>query len=119
MAEDHKCIMVVFYRTDSGRKPVREWLKALDPDDRRIMGNDLQTLEFGRPIGMPLCRPIKSHEGLWEVRSHLSSGRIARVLFCVSGARMILLHAFIKKTQKTPEHELNVTVNRMKNPAND
>jgi phage-related protein len=79
-----------------------------------MMGNDLQTLEYGWPIGMPLCRAIGSHKGLWEVRSNLSSGRIARILFCVTGGRMVLLHAFIKKTRKTPEHELNVAVERMK-----
>ena len=119
MADDKKRIAVAFYRTDTGKEPVREWLKELEPNDRRIMGNDLQTLEYGWPIGMPLCRAIKSHKGLWEARSNLSSGRIARVLFCVTGERMILLHAFIKKAQKTPERELKVAVKRMKGEAND
>jgi phage-related protein len=114
MRGDQKRLPIAFYRTGSGREPVREWLKELDPEDRRMMGNDLQTLEYGWPIGMPLCRAIGSHKGLWEARSNLSSGRIARVLFCVTGGRMVLLHAFIKKTRKTPEHELNVAVERMK-----
>ena len=119
MTDDRKRVAVAFFRTDSGREPVREWLKELDPDDRRIVGNDLQTLECGWPIGMPLCRSLKSHKGLWEVRSNLSSGRIARVLFCVTGGRMVLLHAFIKKAQKTPARELNVAVRRMKGEGND
>lgn len=119
MTDDRKRVAVAFFRTDSGREPVREWLKELDPDDRRIVGNDLQTLEYGWPIGMPLCRSLKSHKGLWEVRSNLSSGRIARVLFCVTGGRMVLLHAFIKKAQKTPARELNVAVRRMKGEGND
>jgi len=119
MADDRKRVRVAFFRTNSGREPVREWLKKLDPDDRRIVGNDLQTLEYGWPIGMPLCRSLKSHKGLWEVRSNLSSGRIARVLFCVSGGRMVLLHAFIKKAQKTPGRELNVAVLRMKGEVDD
>ena len=63
---------------------------------------------------MPLCRAIRSHKGLWEVRSNLSSGRIARVLFCVAGEKMVLLHAFIKKTQKTPDRELNIAAERMR-----
>lgn len=79
MTGDEKRIPVAFYRTDLGREPVREWLKQLGPLDRKIVGNDLQTLEFGWPIGMPLCRAIRGHKGLWEVRSHLSSGRIARL----------------------------------------
>jgi len=119
MPDDRKRVAVAFFRTDSGREPVREWLKELDPDDRRIVGNDLQTLEYGWPIGMPLCRSLKSHKGLWEVRSNLSSGRIARVLFCVTGGRMVLLHAFIKKAQKTPARELNVAVRRMKGEGDD
>lgn len=114
MTDDRKRVPVAFYRTDRGREPVREWLKDLAPDDRKILGNDLQTLEYGWPIGMPLYRAIRSHKGLWEVRSNLSSGRIARVLFCVAGEKMVLLHAFIKKTQKTPDRELNIAAQRMR-----
>jgi len=117
--DDQKRVPVAFYRADLGREPVREWLKELGPDDRKILGNDLQTLEYGWPIGMPLCRAIRSHQGLWEVCSNLSSGRIARVLFCMAEGRMVLLHAFIKKTQKTPDRELNIAVRRMKGEKND
>lgn len=119
MKDDQKRVTVAFYRTNLGREPVREWLKALDPADRKVVGDDLQTLEFGWPLGMPLCRAIRSHKGLWEVRTNLSSGRIARVLFCRAGGRMVLLHAFIKKTQKTPDHELNIAVKRMKGEKDD
>jgi phage-related protein len=119
MTTDEKRVPVAFYRTDLGREPVREWLKQLEPVDRKIVGNDLQTLEFGWPIGMPLCRSIRGHKGLWEVRSHLSSGRIARVLFCVAGGRMVLLHAFVKKTKKTPAAELNIAKSRMKGEDDD
>lgn len=114
MTDILKRIPVAFYRTDQGNEPVREWLKGLDPADRKIVGDDLQTLEFGWPIGMPLCRAISSYKGLWEVRCNLSSGRIARVLFCIAGGRMVLLHAFIKKSLKTPDHELKVAATRMK-----
>ena len=113
MADDQKQITVAFYRTNQGNEPVREWLKALGPADRKIVGDDLQTLEYGWPIGMPLCRPISSHKGMWEVRSNLAFGRIARVLFCIAGGRMVLLHGFMKKTQKTPDHELKVAIKRM------
>jgi len=109
-----KRVIVRFYRTDSGKEPVREWLKKLGSEDRKIVGNDLQSLEFGWPIGMPLCRPISSHKGLWELRSNLSSGRISRVLFSVSKNRLILLQAFIKKTRKTPVQDLKLAITRMK-----
>ncbi|MEI6414431.1 MAG: type II toxin-antitoxin system RelE/ParE family toxin [Pseudomonadota bacterium] len=76
-------IPVVFYRTNSGAEPVRDWLRSLPVDDRRKIGGDLATVQVGWPIGMPLCRPLGN--GLWEVRSRLPSHRISRVLFCVHG----------------------------------
>ncbi len=109
-----KRVVVQFYKMDTGREPVREWLKKLDPEDRKIVGDDLQALEFGWPIGMPLCRAMRSYKGLWELRSDLNNGRIARVLFSVSKNRLILLQAFIKKTRKTPLHDLKIAVQRMK-----
>jgi phage-related protein len=101
-----------FYRSSSGREPVREWLKKLDAEDRRIIGEDIKDVEFSWPIGMPLLRPLGRE--LWEVRSRLPYGRIARVLFCVEQHCMVLLHGFTKKTQKTPKSELDLAIKRMK-----
>lgn len=106
MATDEKHIAVVFFKTDSGTEPVRDWLKALDRADKKIVGTDIKTVEFGWPVGMPTCRSLGN--GIWEVRSNLSNGRIARILFCVADGFMVLLHAFIKKTQKTPKHDLEI-----------
>ncbi len=64
----------------------------------------IQTVEFGWPVGMPVCRPMK--DGLYEVRTNLVDGRIARVLFCFHGSKMVLLHGIIKKSQKTPKLDL-------------
>jgi phage-related protein len=84
-----------------GGEPVREWLKGLSPDDRKRIGEDIKTVEFGWPVGMPVCRPLGG--GIYEVRSGLAQNRIARVLFYIDRkTRMVLLHRFIKKTQKTP-----------------
>ena len=91
---------------------MREWLLSLDPEDRREIGKDIQKVEFGWPIGMPYCRPLG--RGLWEVRSDISSGRIARMLFCILDAEMVLLHGFVKKTQKTPPPEIALALRRMK-----
>ena len=109
-----KRLPAFFYALSSGREPVREWLKALPADDRKIVGEDIKDVEFAWPIGMPLCRPLG--RGLWEVRSTLTQGRIARVLFCEHEGRMIL-HAFIKKTQKTPAADLELAIKRKKEIA--
>ena len=114
MGHEQKRIPVAFYRTAWGQEPVREWLKELEPKDRKIAGNDLRTLEFGWPVGMPLCRSITSHKGLWEVRSSLTGGRMARVLFCIAEGRRVLLHGFIKKMQKTPRRDMELALRRMK-----
>jgi phage-related protein len=94
---------VVFYRTAAGREPVREWLKSLPREDRRTIGIDLKTVQFGWPLGMPLVRKLEP--GIWEVRSSLDR-RVARVLFTTVGDRMVLLHGFIKKAQKTPSGDI-------------
>lgn len=105
-----KTIQAVFYRSLDGSEPVRNWLKALPQEDRRIVGFDIATAEFGWPIGMPLCRPLGS--GLWEVRSDLTQGRIARVIFCAAADRMVLLHGFVKKSRKAPQADLDLARKR-------
>jgi phage-related protein len=107
-----KRLPAVFYALPSGREPVRDWLLALDRADRKIIGEDIKDVEFAWPIGMPLCRSLGS--GLWEVRSDLTNGRIARVIFCVHEGQMVLLHVFIKKTQKTPDADLQLALKRRK-----
>jgi len=90
-------------------------LKGLSADDRKIVGEDVKDVEFAWPIGMPLCRPLG--QGLWEVRSTLTQGRIARMLFYQREGKMVLLHAFIKKTQKTPAADLELAIRRKKEIA--
>ena len=104
-----------FYQLPSGREPVRDWLKALPDDDRKIIGEDIKDVEFSWPIGMPLVRAIG--KGLWEVRSDITQGRIARVLFCIRDERMVLLHGFVKKTQKTPDADLALATKRQREIA--
>lgn len=98
-----KRLQAVFFRTGKGVEPVRDWLKELEKEDRLAIGTDIKTIEFGWPIGMPTCRPMGN--GLFEVRTNLQN-RIARVLFSVSDGKMVLLHGFIKKDQKTPKADL-------------
>lgn len=112
MGQAPKKIVAAFYRTPAGTEPVRDWLKALSPEERREIGQDIATVEYGWPVGMPVCRPLG--HGLWEVRSNLSGNRTARVIFCISRSQMVLLHAFVKKTQSTPHEDLALARRRMK-----
>ncbi len=103
---------VVFYRTAGGSEPVRDWLRSLPIEDRHRLGRDLAIVQFGWPVGLPICRPMGA--GLWELRSSLSGGRIARVLFFFHEGRIGVVHGFIKKTQKTPPGDLELARNRMR-----
>jgi len=102
-----KRVPAIFYRTEAGGEPVRDCLKGLLPDDRKHIGEDIKTVEFGWPIGMPVCRALG--DSIYEVRTSLAQNRIARVLFYIDKkGRMVLLHGFIKKTRKTPNEELEL-----------
>ena len=100
-----------FFRSDSGNEPVREWLKSLSATERRIMGEDIKTVQFGWPLGMPLVRHLAG--GIWEIRIKLEN-RIARILFCLEGSTMVILHGFIKKQQATPKQDLDLAKDRLK-----
>ena len=95
-----KRVPVVFYQLPSGREPVRERLRSLNTADRKIIGEDIKYIEFGWPVGMPLCRALGA--GLWEVRSQITQGRISRVLFCIDDGRMVLLHVSSKRRRRYP-----------------
>ena len=103
-------LQVVFFKTNTDTEPAREWLKNLNKKDKKTIGEDLKTVQFGWPLGMPLVRKLEP--GLWEVRIHLDN-RIARVLFTVHTGFMVLLHGFIKKSQKTPANDLEIARQRM------
>lgn len=103
-------LSVVFYAGAGGKEPVREWLFGLAYEDREAVGRDIKTAQYGWPLGMPLIR--KLDPGLWEVRSSLHQG-VGRVLFTIDGQTMVLLHAFVKKSQKTPTADLKTAQQRL------
>jgi phage-related protein len=112
ITEDPNLILkVIFYRSETNVEPVREWLKLLSKQDKTIIGQDIKTLQFGWPLGMPLVRKIDPN--LWEIRIKLDH-KSARIFFTVHKNTMILLHGFIKKTQKTPMNELEIAQKRLK-----
>jgi len=111
-APPKKILEVNFYAETNGNEPVRKWLKSLDKEIRSVIGKDICAVQEGWPLGMPLVRSIGN--GLWEVRSSIPNG-IARVIFTMKTNQMILLHGFIKKTQKMPVQEIEIAKSRSKN----
>ena len=107
---NRKVYQVVFYRSASGREPVRRWLKQLDPVNRKRIGEDLYTLQLGWPLGMPLARKIETN--LWELRSKIVNG-ITRIIFTEQKGCLILLHGFIKKSQKLSATDLKLARKRL------
>ena len=107
---DKKYFPIVFFKTDTGNEPVREWLKSLAVPDRKRIGEDIKTVQFGWPLGMPLIKKIEP--GLWEVRSRLVN-KISRVIFTVVGEHIFLLHGFIKKSQKLSAEDLHIARQRL------
>jgi len=103
---------VVFYETAAGNRPVKKWLQSLTAADQRIIGSDLMKVQFGFPLGPPLCKSLG--QGLWEVRSTLSNGVEARLLFCEVNERLVVLHGFIKKSRKPPATDLELARHRMR-----
>ncbi len=101
----------VFFRSKSGNEPVREWLRSLAKEQRKAIGEDIAYVQFKWPIGKPHVDHLRG--AVWEVRSSLDN-RIARTLFAVAGGQMVLLHGFIKKTQQTPDSEIDLALKRFK-----
>lgn len=104
-------LRVKFFKTDNGKEPVKEWLKDLTKIERKTIGDDLKTIQFGWPLGMPLVKNIG--DGLWEVRSTIPNG-IARIIFVTKGGEIVLLHGILKKTNKLPLQDKKIALKRLK-----
>lgn len=112
MAELKSYFKVAFYKTNGGNEPVRDWLKRQNKEDKKILGEDIRTVQLRWPLGMPLVRAMGN--GLHEIRSNVSGKKIARVFFTIKDGCIILLHGFMKKTQQTPQREIDIARERMK-----
>jgi len=86
-----------FFQTDAGREPVREWLRDLPRRERKISGEDIMTVQFRWPLGMPLVDNLGA--GIWEIRSKLPT-RIARILFVSKTRSWFSSMASSKKPEK-------------------
>lgn len=106
-----KRITARFFQTDAGNEPVKVWLQSLARIDCKIVGTDIAKVEFGWPLGMPVCRPVRG--GLREVRSTIKAGTVeARTYFGIDGSEMILLNGHEGKTGQ--KHEIDVAIDRWK-----
>ncbi|KIC73611.1 Uncharacterized protein DB41_JD00020 [Neochlamydia sp. TUME1] len=112
MLKPKPTLQVVFYAESNGNEPVRKWLKSLDEETRFIIGTDVKKVQFRWPLGLPLVRNLGGK--LWEIRSSIPNG-IARIIFIISTNKMVLLHGFIKKTQKIPSQDFKLAKERIKN----
>jgi phage-related protein len=106
---EHPSLTVVFYKTGPGKEPVREWLRDLSNEEKKIIGKDITKMQLLWPIGLPLVK--KLDDNLWELRSDLDN-RTARILFAFYKNQMVLLHGFIKKSQKTPKRDMDLARQR-------
>ena len=113
--KSQKDFEVVFFETASGKQPVREFIWGLTKEDKKEVGADIRTVQAGFPMGLPLVKKIDS--GVWEIRSTIRDG-ICRVFFTVTGEKIVLLHAYLKKTQKIPPKELDIVKERLKELRN-
>lgn len=110
-ASPKKIVSVVFWKEITGKEPVRDWLKSLTKHQKKIIGEDIKTIEMGWPLGMPLVKNLG--RGIWEARSNFKNG-IARIVFKMHENQMVLLHGFIKKSQKMPSQDLEIALKRAK-----
>jgi phage-related protein len=102
-------LRTLFYRTEAGSEPVREWLRDLPLHDKKVIGADILAVQWKWPVGKPWVDSLGG--GLWEVRSSIGS-RIARTFFIVVDEQIILLHGIIKKSRTTPKQELDLARKR-------
>lgn len=104
-----KKIQVIFFRTRSGREPVREFLQGLSREEKKKVGEDIKACETGWPLGEPICRNVR--DGIREVRTSVQRGAI-RVFFSIEECFMLLLHALWKKRQKADEDDIRLAIKR-------
>jgi phage-related protein len=104
-------MQAVFFETESGNQPVRDFILERSQADRKEIGSDIFTVQKEYPLGLPLVEKIDTD--LWEIRSHIPDG-ICRIFFTIYQETMILLHGFVKKTLKIPPKELKTVKGRLK-----
>ncbi|MCM1322230.1 MAG: type II toxin-antitoxin system RelE/ParE family toxin [Bacteroides sp.] len=104
-------LKAAFFKTEKDNQPCRDFILSLSQDDKREVGAKIFEVQKGFPMGLPLVRKIGAD--LWEIRTDISDG-ICRIFFTIMNETMILLHGFVKKSQKIPQNELKAAESRLK-----
>jgi phage-related protein len=103
-------LKAAFFETENGNQPVRDFILELIREDRKEIGSDIFTVQRGFPLGLPLVEKLDAD--LWELRSNLPDG-ICRIIFTIHQKTMVLLHGFVKKSQKIPVNEMKTAKGRL------
>lgn len=105
---------VTFYKTAAGNEVVLDFIRQQPRPDRRVIGEDLKTVEVGYPIGMPLCKHLV--DDLWEVRSTVPSKQEVRLIYYFDSGRqhIVVVNGFIKTSRTTPKREIVLAQRRRK-----
>jgi len=108
---------IEFFKTKSGRIPVREFLDDLNP---RQTANVIEAIDLLKTFGLQLREPYVKFVGdkLYELRIKDQDGIYRIFYFAAAGKKFVMLHGFVKKTQKTPNKELSLAKKRMKEYLN-
>jgi phage-related protein len=104
-------LSVYFYETETGNQPCRDFILSCSQDDKKYIGSDIYLVQDNFPVNNTLVEKLDTD--LWEIRSHITDG-IARIIFTLDGETLVLLHGFIKKSQKTPKQDIKVAKSRLK-----
>jgi len=101
---------IILFESSRGEKPVEEIIKSLDETTIAKASQEIDLLEkHGSYLGMPHSKKIATD--LYELR--IRGRQEARIFYALVKKDIYLLHAFKKKTRKTPKKELDTAIKRL------
>ena len=103
---------VLFYRTQSGRQPVAEFLDSLDGKQAQKVAWVLELVESIERVPKQYFKKLENTDGIWEVRVQSGNHAFRLLGFWDTGKFVILCHAFAKKSQEVPAKEINLAEER-------
>ncbi|MGB3366437.1 MAG: type II toxin-antitoxin system RelE/ParE family toxin [Acidaminobacteraceae bacterium] len=105
------CEIIYYYKDD--QSPIVEFLSKLPRKDQAKILREVDLLEqFGISLGMPHVKKMAGTDDLWELRVKQGSDNYRIFYFTMKQRRFVLLHAFQKESQKTPNKEIKIAENR-------
>ena len=104
----------IVYYSENGSYPVVEFIKSLPKKDAAKILREIDLLEaHGFFLGMPHIKKMSGTDSLWELRIKHSSNNYRVFYFHYLNNQFVLLHGFLKKSQRTPKTELKIATERM------